>query len=481
MNHEYITQSSVNITEYPLFDKQHWAVAGKQITLGDLHGNALKLLYTLTRHGFVDISKRDYQDFVNLYYKNESDFDDIQAFNALLNRIRVRTRAPQALLRLIGDVLADRGANDYFTLKLLKKLHDNGISVVNMISNHDAEFIRCYEKDKHFDKTPLREGQANSADNFQKLMNAGLIEAAELDELMKAYKSSLRVVDYSLNEARDKITIYSHGLIGLQNINYMAQALGIDEVTCDEHTSATEIAGVIDKINTKFKKYVQKDKITDLLQIKKARAGEGRHTMDAKAYPFAHLVWNREAEGLNRPEHINFVHGHDIHDKTAKNIYNLDNTLGKGPRSYIGTYNLLFTDENKLESRLIKSESEMIVPSTTPPTSSLRLGRIEPNEEEVSEPKIGLIERYEPKPIEPVKPLSESQSFDDELEREFNDWVIMPKEASSTDAAVNDFPVNHASGWFPGLSNFLWGSKHVDPAQTLEATSDAERPSLAVG
>lgn len=64
-------------------------------------------------------------------------------FNTILDRIVFEKGR---MIRLLGDELADRGANDYFTLKLLEKLQLNKVPVEILLSNHSVEFIESYEK-----------------------------------------------------------------------------------------------------------------------------------------------------------------------------------------------------------------------------------------------------------------------------------------------------------------------------------------------
>src|SRR5262245_54716215 len=127
---EYI-EELVDIYVYPKKDRHHLVCSGCQITLGDLHGNAMKLLYSLVRHGYINAIKDDYNAFCKLYIKapHTLTLNDINNFNALLDKMAMNPQAQGCLVRLIGDVLADRGSNDYFTLKILEKLCKNNIEV----------------------------------------------------------------------------------------------------------------------------------------------------------------------------------------------------------------------------------------------------------------------------------------------------------------------------------------------------------------
>lgn len=158
------------------------------VTLGDLHGNAVKLLHFLMRYGVViwKASVADkaaaYQSFVDIYdraaellkfrnlminlqgdiqnssTKNEvyrSEFDRlkvlsapkewmllIRRFDVLMSQLAVQDAMTQ--VRLLGDELADRGSNDYFTLRLLGFLQEAHVQVSILSSNHGAQFLDDY-------------------------------------------------------------------------------------------------------------------------------------------------------------------------------------------------------------------------------------------------------------------------------------------------------------------------------------------------
>lgn len=344
MSHQYISNEQVNLDVYPALDLEHTASDGTQITLGDLHGNAVKLLYSLTRHGFVDITSKDYTEYVRIYRKHRLQAQDLKDIDGILSRIQIKPEAKKSLLRLEGDVLADRGMNDYFTLKILKKLRDNQMPYEALFSNHDAEFIKSVEKKLAFNTSKLGDKQANSAYKLHELINRNLITRNEVVELYEtSFKPALKALSYSFNESQDKITIYSHGIIGLNNIEHIARALEVPYFGSEP----MELARTIDAINHKFSEHVAENSLTDLLNLDKIDidAINGKLPIDEKQFPLAHLIWNRSVEGLIRPEHIIFVHGHEMSDKSINNIINLDNDLGKDLYQHKGLYNALFSRE----------------------------------------------------------------------------------------------------------------------------------------
>ena len=155
----------------------------RQVTIGDLHGNAMKLMFMLVKEGIAaEVTKEDYINLVRIYLKSVDKLTkkDIEDFNLILDKIKFNT---QTAVRLIGDELADRGSNDYFTLKILEKLHTCKVPVEIIISNHSIEFLQACERHsttKNF-KPPMLLGEhANSLKNLNTLVEKGLVGADEV-------------------------------------------------------------------------------------------------------------------------------------------------------------------------------------------------------------------------------------------------------------------------------------------------------------
>lgn len=338
------TQEIVDIYELPEVDRKFRARSDYQVTAGDLHANSAKLFFIGCKHGYFESNAEDYKQFVELYKKESLTKEDIDAFKAIISRIKVNPDAKAALLRLIGDILADRGQNDYFTLKLLELLVDNGIPLEILISNHDAEFIRCLESGLPFNKIGLENSQGKSCAQMQALIEKGLITREEVIALYrKVVAPNLKALSYSFNDKQDKLTIYSHAPIGLKNIEYMAKKVGVPYLG----DSPVLIAKTIDAINQQFAQYVAQGRVTELLDVHNVPhdAINGKIPIDPEKFPFAHLIWNRMTSLLDRPSHIYFVHGHDMTEAVSKNIFNLDNLLGKMKTLHSGIYNVLFSKE----------------------------------------------------------------------------------------------------------------------------------------
>src|SRR5579883_2145455 len=91
--------------------------ANNEFTIGDLHGNALKLLHFLVRQNVINLDEAEYAEFVKLYKKDSKEITK-EDLDVIFEKILAKMTAnPVGTVRLIGDELSDRGANDYFTLK----------------------------------------------------------------------------------------------------------------------------------------------------------------------------------------------------------------------------------------------------------------------------------------------------------------------------------------------------------------------------
>ena len=359
MPHEFINEQ-VDIFQLPNLDVSHKGNAGIQITIGDLHGNAMKLMFMLVKHGIAtNIDKFDYNRLLAIYRTPIENLtsSDLVGFNKILSKIHFKN---DALVRLIGDELADRGNNDYFTLKILEKLTEHQVPVEIIVSNHSIEFIEAYEKQEDFHAPMLGFRHAISMENLQRLVEKGIVERDEILAIAnKSYKPTLRAISYSLSEDQNEITIYSHAGIGLDNIKSLADKLGVGY----KDQTAMELAQTIDTINEHFQKHVQSNTVNTLYTRTKMDIGyQGEVLEDA---PLEFIMWNRFYLNLRRDSahnsyKLNFVHGHDPSDPTKDNIYNLDNNLGKSENMNEGAYTVLYSPERKIAPEIRPEETEEI-------------------------------------------------------------------------------------------------------------------------
>lgn len=342
-------QEQVNIDIIPVKQKGNVAT---NICVGDLHGNAIKLLYFLVRHGICSISPTDYERLVQIYKTRQEDLnsDLIHEFNKIVSGLQISKS--NTLVRLIGDELADRGSNDYFVLKILQKLHDGGVKTEILLSNHGIEFVAAYElfeqRNKEFAPTLLDPfHHAPSLYALSNLVKKGLVTHQEVFNIISSsYKPNLKLIGYSLDLKTGSITIFSHAGMGLKVIKMLAKKF---EVSYHDDSIFT-LANTIEKINKEFMLSVMGDKVNRLYSRNEMMKGYlGKMKLnDNNALEF--VLWNRAYEELDRPiRHngysVSFVHGHDSTEKSIGNIYNLDDSVGKDITLHQGEYKALLSDE----------------------------------------------------------------------------------------------------------------------------------------
>jgi len=354
MTHELMNQE-VDIYKLPSLDTQHKGSASTQITIGDLHGNAMKLMFMLIKHGIAtNISQADYETLVKCYKTPTQDLttDILSEFNQILSHM---TFSQDSFVRLIGDELADRGNNDYFTLKILEKLSENKVPVEILVSNHGIEFIEACEKQQNFNPPTLQGSHAQSMLNLQALVDNNLVTREEILKIVKnSYQPSLRAISYSLSQDKKNITIYSHAGIGLNTIKDLAQKLKIPY----QDTSASQLKQTIDSINIVFQTHVQNNTVNTLYTHDAMLLGYGNDdSLKSTDAPFEFIMWNRRYDDIHRPDiyfdyGLTFVHGHDKDDPIQAHVYNLDNDLGKFENMNIGPYRVLYSREDDAAEEL---------------------------------------------------------------------------------------------------------------------------------
>lgn len=321
------------------------------ITIGDLHGNALKLLHHLQIEGIISISKEDYIKLVRLYCKKTKHLTtaDITDFNQRVSNMTVNHNIKVCLL---GDELADRGQNDYFTLKIIEVLRTKGLNLEVLLSNHGYHFLDAFEEFHPEEETNLESDTitsdfTRSLNNLNYILEKGLVSGTELNRLVgDYYVPILKLLDHSFSEPDNLMTIYSHAPIDLDILQKIAQYY---ELTY-QADSIAKLAQTIESINAEFRKQVEYHEIH---QIPFPR--EGDEQPSAEVYPVWLTIWNRDLSRLDRQNksdhyHINFVHGHtDGDDLDQDNVFDIDSDLGKGPTNYKGFYVVHMTEEVQLD------------------------------------------------------------------------------------------------------------------------------------
>lgn len=312
------------------------------VSLGDLHGNALKLIYILMEEGVLKLDERQYEQLKNIYLTptDELTRDQLTEFKKIISSAEVSN---EQALTLIGDELADRGNNDYFTLLVFKKLHDAKLNFNITLSNHSAEFIRDYEREQFTGANILRAGQASSLPNMHCLIEKNLIDENEVRDIVQTcYKPRVKAITYTLSE-KQEVTLFSHAPIGLETIERLAKKFELDY----KDSTAKELIQTVDKINEKVEQLFSEKKLAELID----KEGYSSQTKPISVdRPLQRLVWNRKVGRELVTEtttgmRVKFVHGHIGDgplikaDKVVATHQNLDTCWGKSPELFeLDTY-----------------------------------------------------------------------------------------------------------------------------------------------
>lgn len=334
------------------------------LSIGDLHSNALKMMNFLVHYRYLELSEQAYLRFAALYQQSAWTQNDLHEMETIIDAIKPNS-STLPHLRFLGDMLADRGKNDYFILKLLEKLHKSDISFEIIISNHDADFIDCYEKDLDYNNVHYGKKQGRSACNLQNLLDEHFIDYQTVDALVQThYLPFLKALSYSLNDTEDTIRIYSHAPIGMQTLCAIANTLHLDYIDHD----ATHLAHTIEQINTIFTKhYAQKKRLCSLLNLDNIAPHLLSYgPLDPMLYPFAFLMHNHCHDALETLPWTRFVHAHTGQPAFTQQKICLNNALGISDTQPMGNYNVLLTNEKRHPTMLpaLDTEADALFSST---------------------------------------------------------------------------------------------------------------------
>lgn len=327
-------------------------------TLGDLNANVLVLLQFLQdQDRFRFASPEDQKRLTEICNTHKDKIAalcdektceqakqilkaDLREFNAILARAEINLGE----WRLIGDTVADRcfRANDYFTLQVFKKYPlDQGVI---LLGNHEGLFLCWYEKMRadakdhaEYSYSSIDPRSMASLENLKKLIEYGIVEKAEVIELVENhFKPRIRAVDYTYNAAL--LTFYMHVPGGLEIVKGLAKLYGVPygANTSQELMAAAdginEAVAVILKHNQlhyyynnspslpTFELYGEEDStILDVVGT--------LHLAVPATYPLHRLMWYRPLTRsledleiidaievpsmLDSGEQLRFVHGHD--------------------------------------------------------------------------------------------------------------------------------------------------------------------------
>ena len=356
--HTILCEEEADLLKYPDLDQINSSIK-QNIVFGDMHANALKFVNFLIRQSVLTMSKEDYTEIIKIYTipVNELTKADLKRFNEILESTPINNK--QLLITLLGDELADKGNNDYFTLKLLEKIAPH-LQFDIVLSNHGLEFINMYENGLTEYKPNLRKDQIYSMINLLTLIKKGLVDYSEIEKIIKIhYQAHLKLLSYSMSKNNKFITIYSHAAIGIETIKSLAKLFKVnynDKTSCD-------LAKTIENINKAFIETVIAKKLAELSNINNSSQSKINLDNAPVNFPILRAVYTRGYHEENDPPlkslngyNLCYVHGHDGKGKVKLRYkemeINLDNSLGKDDELYKGKYCVLFSNNHLMKEKM---------------------------------------------------------------------------------------------------------------------------------
>ncbi|HAF88118.1 MAG TPA: hypothetical protein DCG13_06075 [Legionellales bacterium] len=357
-----------------------------EVTLGDLHGNAMKLLYMLVEHGVIsELSEDTYRELVRIYLahldedqryhypnidgiiKAELIEKDLEQFKTIIKGLKIN---PNCLIRLIGSELCDKGNNDYFTMLILEKLRIEKVPVKILLSNHSLQYIEMYEKIKKlikkntnlnsvakdlqstinnigmmnspFHSKNVEPGeQAHSLQALGRIFAKGWVDLTAITTFVEqTYYEQLELISYSISRDKQEITLYTHAPIGLETIKEIAQKYKV----AYQADSIDALSETINNINAAFRLDIKPEFVKSFVP-EQSNFSEQNETAKNS---LLRVIGNRHVNdsskaSLERPARLNgyrlnFVHGHDEQHPNTPNSHNLYSNLGESESSYQGGY-----------------------------------------------------------------------------------------------------------------------------------------------
>lgn len=226
------------------------------IAVGDAHGNFLGMIQKMRKLGMIHMEAREYTllreqvDIHNALMSARRGADEaelksvVATIKTQLTKITPGKNANKRMVWL-GDVLADRGPNDYFSLLLLKQVKDVGVNSNITFSNHDLVFFQNWRRSYHT-------GMSSTASyhNLHALMLAGVVESTDVDDLLRdAYFPQLNLINYTLRPD-GKMVLYPHSSVPSIFYREIAAELGVKFSVA----SVAAFAESIDRINEAVRK-----------------------------------------------------------------------------------------------------------------------------------------------------------------------------------------------------------------------------------
>lgn len=409
------------------------------VTFGDQHGNAMKTLSMLVEQGIIQMDDQIYMQLKNIwkYFVEQSDFSkandlakwlgtkdalyipNMQQFQKLLTEnVTPGVNSKKIQVRFLGDLIGDRGCNDYLMLQVLDLLRKFDVPYEITAADHDMLIVYFTDKiwnkgmltgsqlipvfDKIIDEVIAEKKCSHTKDGILKDfrqawvptylisgINKATINDPTLENKIKlmindVIVSNLKLISYELSQNEQKVTMFTHGVNNELVVKSLAQEL---EVSYSASTPK-EFCETIDRINLAFSNGLQQrdEKILALIikgfvqgycySTNNAYSDELRECTSCSG--FAHLIWSKDWVGCDKNtqlDYVSFVAGHSqLNAETQSKLVNqvkftgLDDMFGRIWDQPIeinerNSYKIYYSEELKFKPNLapeIKQENKMI-------------------------------------------------------------------------------------------------------------------------
>ncbi len=321
------TKENLKIQPTQILDSTDQALA-----IGDLHGNAMKGIYFLIRYGVMKLENPQDYDSLWSIYNTKTDAltsEQLTQFQTILTNASVTS---PKLITFIGDELSDRGNNDWFTLLLMKTLHEKNVPYQIQLSNHSSVALQSFSTNRPLPGMigSAQNNQQRSLDNMWALVKKGLITKEEVGSLANEfYKPHLRMIGYT-KTTNDHITLYTHAPVGLETVRDLSAKF---EIKYDDSTIESLIF-CINEINKKASESMIKNDFKQYHDVT---------NRDNTNDPLDRLFWSRELQPnftltpTYRSFKVECVHGHIGPGKILNDgLRNTDSHWGMFPTDDVG-------------------------------------------------------------------------------------------------------------------------------------------------
>lgn len=338
------SDQNVDIYKYPTEINEKYYL---HLSLGDLHANAVNLIYALARENIITMSKETFAQIVEIYQKEIDALtsDDIKLYDQLIDTIKIKNNK---FLTLIGDEIADRGMNDYFILRMIERLNKLNCPLEILFSNHGFGGL-CIAFDELFSDTlhlPLKTEvlgtgeQASSYYGLSKILEICPEKLAHIREIYKKiYIPNLKLVSHSIDIYFENGSFSGHAPAAKDLNEFLIQLKSTADYLKVKHdiSSTQAISETIDRINAEFRNNLSK--YIEEMQTEITHYREEGIQAAKTQHPLLKWAWARaeqspsDANQNNTLHDVNYnlIHGHDGNGISANPnfLVNKDNTLGK--------------------------------------------------------------------------------------------------------------------------------------------------------